>query len=73
MVPAATYGSLTMNWARINEMPQWWVVQPEQEYSLQMGALPAQVVSGQKLIDGVPIDVAAGESLKIQVRMRTRQ
>jgi hypothetical protein len=66
--PRGEHGGMTIDWARINEMPHWWEVQPEREYSLQIGGQPPRVLKGQGLIEGVPIDVAPDEPLRIEVR-----
>ena len=66
--PRTEYGEVTIDWARINEMPQWYVVRPEDEYSVTIDEQPHQVLKGQELVDGMPIDVAPGKTLKIRVQ-----
>jgi hypothetical protein len=62
------HGEMTIDWARINEKPRWWVVQPEEKYSLHIVGKPPDVLEGQELIHGFPIDVDCDEPLRIRVR-----
>lgn len=65
--PRMEYPTMKIDWAHINEMPQWYVVRPENEYSVAIGDGPAQSYTGRQLVDGLPIEVAPGEPLKIIV------
>ena len=59
---------MNIDWARINEMPQWYLVRPENEYSVTIGAQPPRSLSGQELIDGLAVDVVPGKPLKVHVQ-----
>lgn len=69
--PRTTHRGATVDWARINEMPQWYVVQPRITYSVSIG--PASPVAkrrleGKALIDGLSIEVESSRPLRIRVR-----
>ena len=56
-----------MDWARINEMPQWFIVQPGKRYSVAVdGGQPVEVESGD-LVTGLPIDLGAKSIQRIRV------
>ncbi len=67
------YRKMNIDWARINEMPQWYVVRPEKEYSVTIADKPCRTVPGRQLIDGLPIEVVTGETLKVQVCLSRRR
>jgi hypothetical protein len=59
---------MNIDWARINEMPQWYLVRPENEYSVTIGDQPPRSLSGQELIDGLAVDVVPCKPLKVHVQ-----
>ncbi|MBN2577656.1 MAG: hypothetical protein JXB10_01525 [Pirellulales bacterium] len=63
--PRNEYPLATIDWARINEIPQWYVVRKEKEYQLTLDDEPPTVVSGADLIDGRKISIKPGQSRKI--------
>jgi len=66
--PRNEYPTTTVDWARINEMPQWFVVRAEGGYRVQISdALPA-FHRGEDLLGGLPVEVDAGGELRIAVR-----
>lgn len=66
--PRNEYPTTTIDWARLNEMPQWFVVRPEKAYSVVIeGAEPA-TMRGTRLIDGLQVHVDRNTELKIRVR-----
>jgi hypothetical protein len=66
--PRNEYPTATIDWARLNEMPQWFVVRPEREYSVAVeGAEPA-TMPGSRLIEGLHVRVGRSAELKIRVR-----
>jgi len=69
--PRTEHRGARIGWARINEMPQWYVVRPEKEYAVSVGQRPPRVLKGQALVEGMSIDVAPGKPLKIRCRTRT--
>ena len=68
--PRTAYGKMTLDWARINEMPQWYVVQPDATYSVVKGGQPAAILKGQELIAGMAIDLAPERPLRVLVRLQ---
>jgi hypothetical protein len=66
--PRTEFGGVEIDWARINEMPQWYVVRPEKAYVVTVGAGADQILRGRELIDGFPVDVVPGKPLRICVR-----
>ncbi len=66
--PRTEYRNLTIDWCRINEMPQWYVVRPKEQYSLTVDEQPPRTIQGRELIAGMPIDVARGGAVRIRVR-----
>lgn len=66
--PRNEYPTATVDWARINEMPQWFVVRPEKQYQVVIDANPATAVPGQRLLDGLAIQVTPGHPRRIVVQ-----
>jgi len=66
--PRSEYPTAKINWARLNEMPQWFVVRPENKYHVQVDGADAIVVDGGKLIDGFPVKVGENQIRRIRVR-----
>ena len=58
--PRGVYPTGTLDWARLNEMPAWFVVEPEKEYSVTVNGSPEKVMLGQQLIDGLSVAVEPG-------------
>lgn len=66
--PRTEHGKLTLDWARINEMPQWYVVRPAQQYSVTIDEQPPRILRGRELIEGMPIEVPDGKARRIRVQ-----
>ncbi len=66
--PRTEHKAATINWARLNEMPQWFVVRPEKEYRIKVGDAKAVVVKGSKLIDGFPVTVGENGMTRLCIR-----
>ena len=58
--PRGVYPTGTLDWARLNEMPEWFVVEPERKYIVTLNGSQEMVTSGRELIDGVSIAVEPG-------------
>jgi len=58
--PRCVYPTGTLDWARLNEMPAWFVVEPEKKYIVTLNGSQEMVMLGRELIDGVPISVEPG-------------
>jgi len=66
--PRCEFPTATINWARLNEMPQWYVVRPETKYHVQVDGSDAILVDGCKLTDGLPLTVDENQTRRIRVR-----
>jgi len=66
--PRTEHKVTTIDWARLNEMPQWFVARPDKRYSVTIDGAPPTVVDGKQLIQGLPIDAAPGTPRKIRIR-----
>jgi hypothetical protein len=66
--PRNVHPLATMDWARINEMPQWYVVEPGAEYAVSVDDAAASRRSGESLIGGIELEMAAGAAHRIVVR-----
>jgi hypothetical protein len=61
------YLGATIDWARINEMPQWFAVEPDREYSIAVdGAKPVRR-TGRRLVAGLEFEVAENGVRRIVV------
>ena len=65
----SVYAGGTLNWARLNEMPAWFVVQPERKYLVTLSGSRERKVKGQELIDGIPVSVAPGTLRTVCVKL----
>ena len=66
---ASLYGrAATLDWARINEMPAWYVIQPSKEYTIQVGSKEPETRRGEALIHGYGWEVEPGKPLMIRVK-----
>ena len=66
--PRTEHIHATIDWARLNEMPQWFVARPEKEYSVVIDDREPLLLGGERLIDGLPVEIAPGRSARIEVR-----
>ena len=66
--PRCVYPTGTLDWARVNAMPQWFVVQPKQDYVVTLDGSEQKVVPGRELIAGLPITVQPGVVGTVRVR-----
>jgi hypothetical protein len=60
---------LPLDYPRINQFPEWFCVDPGASY--QLHGLPdraAAEFSGQQLIDGLPLELAAGQPLRLRLQ-----
>lgn len=65
--PRTEHKAATLNWARINMMPQWFVARPGKKYNVTVFGEKTMVVDGQDLIDGLPVRVVPGQIIPFQV------
>jgi len=66
--PRCVYPTGTLDWARLNEMPQWFVVEPDRKYIVTLNGEQESVVLGKELIDGLSIAVEPGAVRTVRVR-----
>lgn len=57
---------LPMDWPRINQFPEWFVVRPENKYTLIVNG-ESRVTSGEKLLSGLPLTLPAGKEVELWV------
>lgn len=58
--PRGVYPSGALDWARLNEMPAWFVVEPDRKYIVTLNGTQGMVMLGKELIDGLPFAVEPG-------------
>ncbi len=66
--PRCVYPTGTLDWARLNEMPQWFVVEPDKKYFVTPNTSQETVMLGKELIDGLPVSVEPGVVRTVWVR-----
>lgn len=70
--PRNEHAGATIDWARINEMPQWYVVRPEARYTVVVDGGSPREMAGAELIAGLPVELKAGGETRIVVRPARR-
>ncbi len=70
--PRNVYPLATIDWARINEMPQWYVVEPRAVYEVRIDGAAPTGVSGESLIRGLEIKLDASQLHRIELRRPDR-
>jgi hypothetical protein len=62
------YMGFKQDWPRMNTLPEWFVVEPEETYVVrEVGGDAERVFTGQQLHNGLAVKVAAGKSLTLIV------
>lgn len=65
------YMHLPMDWPRINQFPEYFTVQKEKKYSVYSGkSKKAQVIAGEELRKGFPVNIKGGETLRLTVSVQ---
>lgn len=59
---------LPVNYPRLNEFPEWYVVEPGATYEISVNGEPSRRVSAESLATGFAIDVAGNQVVEIVVR-----
>ena len=65
------YLGLKQDWPRMNAVPQWFTVEPDETHKYKVedaDAAATQVVSGKSLSEGVPVRLEPGKPLRLIVR-----
>jgi hypothetical protein len=58
---------LPINYPRLNEWPEWFTVEHDRRYTLTVGSAPSVSRLGAELVQGVPLSLRAGETVRIAV------
>ncbi len=58
--------NLSVNYTRLNEFPEWYTVEQDKLYSLDING-KQEVYTGGELVRGIPVESNSGESLVIHV------
>ncbi|HUT33154.1 MAG TPA: hypothetical protein VNE39_06735 [Planctomycetota bacterium] len=66
--PRAEHKGARLDWARINEMPQWFVARPRGKYSVAIGAAEPATLTGSQLSDGLEVAVEPRKPCRILVK-----
>jgi hypothetical protein len=63
------YMNLPLDWPRINQFPEYFTAEAGKSYSMNSGSgMKGKTVSGEMMLEGVPVKVRAGKPLKIMVQ-----
>jgi hypothetical protein len=65
--PRTVYPIATLDWTRLNEMPQWFVAHPGRTYMVVMDGQPPVMLDGKDLIDGLVLTARPSEIRRIRV------
>ncbi len=58
---------LPMNYPRLNEWPEWFTVEHDRRYTVRIGNAAPTVRLGAELVQGLPLSLRAGETVRIEV------
>ncbi|MBI1321358.1 MAG: hypothetical protein GC168_20735 [Candidatus Hydrogenedens sp.] len=61
------YMGFAQDWPRMNTLPEWFTVEPEGKYRVVVGDAVEAVYTGRQLHAGLEVQVAAGDTLRIEV------
>ncbi|MBN2294445.1 MAG: hypothetical protein JXM70_18595, partial [Pirellulales bacterium] len=67
--PRTQYPAATIDWARINEMPQWFIAGPEKTYVVSIDGSKPRSLKGRELIEGLEVAMQPGIVRKICVKL----
>ncbi len=65
--PRSEYKAAKIDWARINEMQEWYTVRPQLRYDVAVDGERPITLSGKQLIDGFPIELKPGRVRRIHI------
>jgi hypothetical protein len=66
--PRCEYSTGRLDWARLNEMPQWFVARPERKYGVTLDDESTRRIDGAALIAGLEIACPRATARRISVR-----
>ncbi|WP_239489726.1 hypothetical protein [Luteitalea sp. TBR-22] len=58
---------LPINYPRLNEWPEWFTVEHDRRYRVTIGSAPPVERLGAELVQGLPVSLAAGETIRLTV------
>jgi hypothetical protein len=58
---------LATDYPRLNQWPEWWAVEPERRYAVALPDGTILDVPGSSLVSGLPLTVAPGQAVELQV------
>lgn len=61
------YLGFAQDWPRMNTLPEWFTVEPDQQYSVQRGDEPARIYTGRQLHAGLEVSTKPGTFLRVLV------
>ena len=60
---------LPLDYPRINQFPEWYTVEADKRYSVQQApSWEEEVFSGKQLLSGLPLEMKAGEELRLTIK-----
>jgi hypothetical protein len=65
--PRTRFPAATLDWARLNEMPQWFVADPDQSYTVRVNDEAAKTETGASLSAGLPVRLNPNTLVKILI------
>lgn len=63
----SVYMGFAKDWPRMNTLPEWFTVAPENGYAVRANGEPPRTYTGRQLHAGLEVSVKAGEALLIEV------
>ncbi len=60
--------TLNMDWARINQLPAWFVVEPTASYQVSIDGAAPVTCTGLQLQQGIPVNVLTDEWINLHIR-----
>ena len=58
---------LPLDYTRINQFPEWFIVQSDRRYQVKLGSNHSQKKTGAQLAKGLPVKLQAGQALVVEV------
>jgi hypothetical protein len=67
-----THLNMAENYPRLNEWPEWYTVEGDRLYEVRLDNSEPQVWLGADLIDGLQIELHAGQTMALRIRPLTK-
>jgi hypothetical protein len=62
------YLHLPIDWPRINQFPEYFVIETGKDYSIIRIGQKEQIINGKKLLDGYPLTIKKGKNQRLIIR-----